>query len=78
MIDFFAKTLIIIGLFLILFGIILLFLSRFSFLFRFFGNLPGDIHIKGKNFQFFFPLTSSLLLSLFLSLLLLIFYWFKK
>jgi len=67
MIDFFGRVLIIIGLFLVLLGLFFLFLSRFS-LFRFFGHLPGDINIKGKNFQFFFPLTSSLLLSLFLSL----------
>jgi len=78
MIDFFGRVLIIIGLFWALLGLFFLFLSRFS-LFRFFGHLPGDVRIKGKNFQFFFPLTSSLLLSLFLSLVFFILSrWFKK
>jgi hypothetical protein len=34
-----------------------------------FGNLPGDVKIDGKNFKVFAPLTSMLLLSIFLSLL---------
>lgn len=33
-----------------------------------FGKLPGDIIIKRDNFTFYFPLASSLLLSLLLSL----------
>ena len=39
------------------------------------GRLPGDIVIEKENFRFFFPLTSSILVSLILSLL---FYLFKK
>lgn len=39
------------------------------------GRLPGDILIEKENFRFFFPLTSSILVSLILSLL---FYLFKK
>ncbi|GIV39272.1 MAG: hypothetical protein KatS3mg033_1072 [Thermonema sp.] len=35
-----------------------------------FGKLPGDIIIKRENFTFYFPLASSLLLSLLLSLVL--------
>jgi hypothetical protein len=34
------------------------------------GKLPGDIAYRGRNFSFFAPLGSSLLLSLVLSLLL--------
>jgi hypothetical protein len=37
------------------------------------GKLPGDIYIKKDNFTFYFPITTSLLLSLFISLLFLIF-----
>jgi len=78
MIDFFGRVLIIIGLFLVLLGLFFLFLSRFS-LFHFLGHLPGDINIKGKNFQFFFPLASCFLLSLFLSFIFFIISrWFKK
>lgn len=35
-----------------------------------FGHLPFDIHVKKENFQFFFPLGSSILLSVLLSLVL--------
>lgn len=34
------------------------------------GRLPGDIVMRKKNFTFYFPLVSSLLLSLVLTLLL--------
>jgi hypothetical protein len=33
------------------------------------GRLPGDITYKGRNFTFYFPLTTGLLLSLLISLL---------
>lgn len=34
------------------------------------GRLPGDISYKGKNVSFYFPVATSLLLSVLLSLLL--------
>ena len=34
------------------------------------GRLPGDIFIKRENFSFYFPITTSLLLSVFVSLVL--------
>lgn len=34
-----------------------------------FGRLPGDIAYRGKNFAFYFPLASSILISVILSLL---------
>jgi len=37
-----------------------------------FGRLPGDIVIRGKNSTFYFPLVTSLLLSVLLSLVM----WF--
>ncbi len=39
------------------------------------GRLPGDVHIDRGGFQFFFPLTTCLVLSVLLSLL---FRWLKK
>jgi len=33
------------------------------------GHLPGDISYKGKNFQFYFPITSCLLVSAVVSLI---------
>lgn len=34
------------------------------------GKLPGDIRIQNDNFTFYFPLTTSILLSLVLTLIL--------
>lgn len=41
----------------------------------FVGRLPGDIVIQRRNFTFYFPLTTSILLSILLTLL---FYFFGK
>ncbi|WP_279384257.1 DUF2905 domain-containing protein [Geotalea toluenoxydans] len=37
------------------------------------GRLPGDIYIKRENFSFYFPLATSILVSLLLSLILWLF-----
>jgi len=39
------------------------------------GRLPGDIIYRRKNFSFYFPLTTSILLSIVLSL---IFYFLSR
>jgi hypothetical protein len=39
------------------------------------GRLPGDIHYKGDNFSFHFPIVTCLLISAILSL---IFWLFRK
>jgi hypothetical protein len=33
------------------------------------GRLPGDIHIKGENSHFYFPITSGIIVSMVLSAL---------
>lgn len=38
--------------------------------FGWFGNLPLDIHIEKENFRLYFPIGSSILLSIILSLVL--------
>ena len=47
-------------------GVLLAFFPRIPF----FGKLPGDILIKRENFTFFFPLASSIVVSILLSLIL--------
>jgi len=37
-----------------------------------FGNLPGDFHYRGEHFTFYFPFTSTVLISAILSILLLL------
>ncbi len=60
-----GKTIIILGVILIVIGIILTFIGKIPFL----GKLPGDIYIQKKNFAFYFPLTTSIILSIILSLI---------
>ena len=38
--------------------------------FPFLGRLPGDIHVKSERFDFYFPLTTCLVISLLLTLIL--------
>jgi len=62
-----GKFLILVGLVFVGLGLLLTLTSHFSF-FKF-GRLPGDIYIKRDNFTFYFPLTTSILLSVLLTLI---------
>jgi hypothetical protein len=59
-----GRGLIAIGIVLVVFGLLLTFGERLPIRL---GRLPGDIVIRGKNTTFYFPLVTSLLLSLLLS-----------
>jgi len=61
-----GKTLIVIGIVVAVVGGILVFAGKVPWL----GRLPGDITIKKENFTFYFPLATSILLSLLLSFIL--------
>lgn len=59
---------------LIVFGIIIAVMGALLLLFRnsgipFLGKLPGDIFIQKKNFTFYFPVATSILLSIILTLI---------
>ena len=62
-----GKLLIVLGVVLILAGLLLTFLGRTNIPF---GRLPGDILYRGKHTTFYFPLATSILLSLLLSFVL--------
>lgn len=64
-----AKILMISGAFLFLLGLVWHFRGSLGL-----GSLPGDFLFKRGNFTFYFPLATSILLSLILSLLL----WFFR
>jgi len=66
-----GKTLIFFGSILIIFGILIVLLSKFGGSIPL-GRLPGDIYVKRDNFVFFFPLTTSILISVLLSLFLIL------
>lgn len=67
-----GKSIIFIGTVIIIIGVILLFSDKLPFNL---GKLPGDISYKKENFSFYFPITTSILISIILSLL---FYLFGK
>lgn len=60
-----AKWLIVAGLVLVLAGVLWPVLSRLGL-----GRLPGDILIERGNFRFYFPLATSIVISIVLSLIL--------
>ena len=62
-----AKYLVIGGVILILVGGGVYLASKFGIPL---GHLPGDIHIQNGNFSFYFPLASSILVSVILTILL--------
>ena len=61
-----GKALVALGLLIALAGVVLMLVGRAPWL----GRLPGDIHFQRGNFSFYFPLATSLLLSVVLTLLL--------
>lgn len=60
-----GKMLILLGVFIIAVGILLLVGEKIPWM----GRLPGDIIIRKKNFTFYFPIVTSILISILLTLL---------
>ena len=60
-----GKALLVTGAVIALLGALLMLSGRIPWL----GRLPGDILIEKKNFTFYFPLATSILISLLLTLL---------
>jgi len=67
-----GKSVIVIGIVIVLIGLLLTFSDKLPFSL---GKLPGDIVYKKENFSFYFPLTTSIIVSVLLSFL---FYLFGK
>ena len=63
-----GRILLVIGLVIAGIGLVLVFAEKIPR----FGRLPGDFFWRGKNASFYFPLTTSILVSLILTLIL----WF--
>jgi hypothetical protein len=64
-----GKTLILLGGMLIIIGALLSFGGKLPWL----GRLPGDIIIQRDNFTFYFPIVTSIVVSVILSLLFMFF-----
>ncbi len=61
-----GKILVVFGLVMVGVGALLMFSDKVPFL----GKLPGDIIIKKENFQLYFPITTSIVISLIASAIL--------
>jgi len=68
--SFAGKFLIIIGLIIVIIGLVLTFGPKIPYI----GRLPGDIYYKKDNFVFYFPLATSILVSIILSLIFYLFF----
>lgn len=60
-----SKWLIIIGIVFVITGLLWPMITKLGL-----GHLPGDIHVKSNDMDFYFPLTTSILISVGVSLLL--------
>jgi hypothetical protein len=61
-----GRWLVVLGLVVAAIGVVLLFADRLPWL----GRLPGDVRIERDNVRFYFPLATSLLISVILTILL--------
>jgi hypothetical protein len=68
MADFsgFGKMLFIIGLVIAGMGCLILLAGKIPWI----GRLPGDFYYKGKNFSFYFPLATSIIVSIIITVIL--------
>jgi thiosulfate reductase cytochrome b subunit len=66
-----GKLFIVFGLILVLVGLLISFGAKLPWI----GRLPGDIYIKKEHFSFFFPITTSIIISIILTLVI---YFFRK
>lgn len=70
----FGKYLIILGIIIVIVGILLTYWGKIPFL----GRLPGDIKIEKENFTFYFPIVTSIALSIILTLIFWLINYFRK
>ncbi len=68
-----GKVLIIVGIVCILLGLCITYSHKLPFL----GKLPGDIIIERGNFKLYFPIATSILVSIIISILLYLYFRFK-
>ena len=61
----FGKILVVFGIIMIVVGGLFMFGSKIPFI----GRLPGDITIQKKNLSFYFPITTSIIISIILSII---------
>ncbi|MCJ7833673.1 MAG: DUF2905 domain-containing protein [Deltaproteobacteria bacterium] len=60
-----GKTLLILGLVLVLLGGVLMLLPKIPWI----GKLPGDLFFKGEKVSFYFPITTCIIISILLTII---------
>lgn len=65
----FGKVLICIGLLLAILGFVFIFGNKIPFI----GRLPGDIAVERRNYSFYFPVTTCIIISVVISFILWLF-----
>lgn len=61
-----GKYLILLGLVIVIIGLVMYF---FENAFSWFGKLPGDIRVEKENWRLYLPITSMILISIFLTII---------
>ena len=61
-----GRVIVVVGIFMIVFGFLIMLSPKIPFL----GKLPGDIYLKRGNFSFYFPIVTSTLVSLIITIIL--------
>jgi hypothetical protein len=64
-----GRVLLVLGIAIAVIGALLMFAGRIPWI----GRLPGDIHVQRGNWTFYFPLATSIVVSVLLTLLLWLF-----
>ncbi len=64
--GFLGKMLILLGVFIIIAGVLLLLGGKIPWI----GRLPGDLVVRSEKFTLYFPITTSIVISIILTLLL--------
>jgi len=69
-----GKYLILLGVIFIIAGLLFTFFPKINFI----GKLPGDIHFRKGNFAFYFPLVTSILLSILVAIIVWVINYFSR
>ena len=64
-----GRMLVILGVLLVIVGLGFMFAGKLPYI----GRLPGDIYVKKERFSFYFPITTSIIISIILTILFSIF-----
>jgi heme/copper-type cytochrome/quinol oxidase subunit 2 len=71
----FGKWFIYVGLGLVVIGVLIWLGSKMGIPF---GKLPGDIHVQKEKFSFYFPIATSIIVSIVLTILINLIFWFLR